>query len=123
MNFEKLEFINYCVGQKQYSGTKKIVGEIKFSKKTRSEIKLLVGQCSLCNRKKSMNVSDNTIKTAKRGDFFKNLGKKDFIISKKMAKKVLKNTSRALDTAANIATAAASRKFKKVKMYHQYYQR
>ena len=55
-----------------------------------------------------MIVSDNTIQAEGLGDFFKNLGKKGLNVSKKMAKKVLKNPSRALDITANIATAAAS---------------
>ena len=65
----------YCVGRKHYSGTKIIVGEIKIFKKTGREVNLLVGQRSLCNRKKSIIVSDNTIQAEKQGDFFKNLGK------------------------------------------------
>ena len=77
-------------------------------KKTGREIKLSSGHCSICNRKKSMIVSDNTLQAEYLGDFFMNLGKKGLNISKKMAKNVLKNPSRALDITANIATAAAS---------------
>ena len=62
MSFQKYKTNSYCVGQKQYSGTKNIVDEITLNKKTGREIKLLVGQCSICNRKKSMIVSDNTTK-------------------------------------------------------------
>ena len=76
MSFQKIKTKSYCVGQKHYSGTKNIVGEITLNKKTGREIKLLVGQCSICNRKKSMIVSDNTIQAEGLGDFFKNLGKK-----------------------------------------------
>ena len=61
-----------------------------------------------------MIVSDNTIKAEGLGDFFKNLGKKGLNVSKKMAKNVLKNPSRALDITANNATAAASRNPKNV---------
>ena len=114
MGFQKFKTNSYCVGQKHYSGTKNIVGEITLNKKTGREIKLLVGQCSICNRKKSMIVSDNTIQAEGLGDFFKNLGKKSLNISKKMVKNVLKNPSRALDITANIATAAASRNPKNV---------
>ena len=62
MSFEKFKSNSFCVGQKHYSGTENIVGEITLNKKTDREIKLLVGHCSICNRKKSMIVSDNTIK-------------------------------------------------------------
>ena len=114
MSFQKFKTNSYCVGQKHYSGTKNIIGEITLNKKTGREIKLLVGQCSICNRKKSMIVSDNTIQAEGLGDFFKNLGKKGLNVSKKMAKNVLKNPTRALDITANIATAAASRDPKNV---------
>ena len=56
-----------------------------------------------------MTFSDNTIKAEGLGDFFKNLGKKGLKVSKKMAKSVLSNRSRALDLTGKIATAAASR--------------
>ena len=93
---------------------KNINDEITVNKKTGREIKLLVGQCSICNRKKSMIVSDNTIQAEGLGDFFKNLSKKGLNVSKKMAKNVLKNPTRALDITANIATAAASRNPKNI---------
>ena len=48
--------------------------------------KVLIGYFSVCNRKNSMTVSDNTIKAESFGDSFKNLGKKVLNISKKMAK-------------------------------------
>ena len=54
------------------------------------------------------------IKSEGLGDFFKNLGKKGLDVSKKMAKNVLKNPSRALDITTNIATAAASKNPKNV---------
>ena len=55
-----------------------------------------------------MIVSDNVIQAGGLGDFFKNLGKRGLNVSKKMAKNVLSNPSRALDLTAKIATAAAS---------------
>ena len=61
-----------------------------------------------------MTVSNNTIKAKGLGDVFKNLGKRGLNVSKKMAKNVLKNPSRALDITANFATAAASRNPKNV---------
>ena len=60
MNSQRFKTNSYYVGGKHGSGTKNIAGEITFSKKIGREIKLLVGHCSSCNRKKSMIVSDNT---------------------------------------------------------------
>ena len=74
--------------------------------------KVLIGYCSICNRKKSMTVSDNTTFAEGFGNFFKNLGKKRLNISKKMAKNVLSNPGRALDLTTEMATAAVSRKSK-----------
>ena len=56
-------------------GYKKINGEKTFIEKIGKEIILLVEQCVICNRKKSMIVSDNTIQAEGLGSFFKNLGK------------------------------------------------
>ena len=105
MTFQKFKTNSYCVGGKHYSGTKNISGEITLNKKNGGEIKLLVGKCV----RKAMIVKDATIQAERIGDFFKNLGEKGLNVSKKMAKNVLKNPSRALDITANIATAAASR--------------
>ena len=114
MNSQKFETNCFCVGGKHRSGTKKITGEITVNKETGKQNKLLVGNCMICNRKTFMIVSDNTIQAEGLGDFLKNLGKKGLNVSKKMAKNVLKNPSRALDITANIATAAASRNPKNV---------
>ena len=91
MNSQKFENNGYCVGGKHRSGTKNITGEITVNKKTGREIKLLVGNCVICNRKKSMIVSDNIIQAEALGDFSKNLGKKGLNVSKKMAENVLSN--------------------------------
>ena len=112
MNSQKFENDSYCVGGKHRSGTKNITIEITINKKTGREINLLVGKCVICNRKKTMIVSDNTIQVEGLGDFFKNVGKKGLNESKKMAKNVLSNPTRALDLTAKIATAAASRNSK-----------
>ena len=111
MSSQKLKFEtnSYCVGGKHHSGTKNITGEITVNKKTGKEIKLVVGKCMDCNRKKSMIVSDNTIKAEGLGSFFKNLGKISSRAGKKLATNVLKNPSRALEIGANIATAAATK--------------
>ena len=111
MSSQKLKFEtnSYCVGGKHHSGTKNISGEITINKKTNKEIKLLVGKCMVCNRKKSMIVSDNTIKAEGLGSFFKNLGKIPAKAGEKLATNALKNPARFLEIGANVATAAASR--------------
>ena len=107
MTFNKFENDSYCVGGRHRSATKNIYGSI-----TSKGSKVLFGNCSFCNRKKSMTVSDDTIKAEGLVDFFKNLGKKGLNVSKKMARNVLSNPGRALDLTAKLATAAASRKSK-----------
>ena len=109
MNSQKFATDSYCVGGRHRSGTKDITGEITVNKKTGKDTKLLVGKCVICNRKKSMIVSDNTIKAEGLGSFFKNLGKISAKAGKKLAKNVLSNPGRALDLTAKIATAAATK--------------
>ena len=65
-----------------------------------------------------MIVSDNTIKAEGLGVSLKNLGRKGFNVSKKMAKDLLSNPGRALDLTAKIATAAVSKNSKQA--YHHY---
>ena len=114
MSFNKFKSDSYCVGGRHKSATKNIVGDITVNKKTGKEVKLLVGKCVVCDRKKTMIVYDNVIQAEGLSDFFKNLGKKGPNASKKMAKNVLSNPGRALDSTAKIATAAASRNSKQV---------
>ena len=109
MNSQKFATDSYCVGGRHRSGTKDITGEITVNKKTGKDTKLLVGKCVICNRKKSMIVSDNTIKAEGLGSFFKNLGKISAKAGKKLAKNVISNPGRALDLTAKIATAAATK--------------
>ena len=109
MSFQKFKTNSYCVVQKHYSGTKNIIGEITVNKRTGREIKLLVGKCVICDRKKSMIVSDNTIQAEGLGSFFKNLGKTSAKAGRKLATNVLKNPGRALEIISNIATAAATK--------------
>ena len=66
----------------------------------------------ICDRKKTMIVSDNVIQAEGLGSFFKNLGKISAKAGKKLAKNVLSNPGRALDLTAKIATAAASKNSK-----------
>ena len=107
MTFNKFENDSFFVRGRHRSATKNIFGSI-----TSKGSKILIGNCSICNRKKSMTVSDDTIKAEGLGDFFKNLGKKGLNVSKKMVRNVLSNPGRALDLTAKIATAAASRNSK-----------
>ena len=104
MSFHKFKSDSYCVGGKHRSGTVKFYGDI-----TSRGSKILIGYCSVCNRKKSMTVSDNTIKAEGLGSFFKNLGKISAKAGKKLATNVLKNPGRALEITSNIATAAATK--------------
>ena len=108
MSSQKFQSDSYCVGGRHRSSTKNIVGEIRNNEKTAKEIKLLVGQCLVCNRK-SMIVSDNVIQAEGLGDFFKNLGKVSSKAAKKLARNALKNPSRFLEIGANVATAAVSK--------------
>ena len=108
MSFNKFKTDGCCVGGRHKSGSKNIVGEITINKKNGKEVKLLVGKCVICNRKKTMIVSDNVIQAEGLGDFFKNLGKISAKAGKKLAKNVLSNPGRALDLTAKIATAAAT---------------
>ena len=71
INSQKLKTNSYCVGHKSYSGTKDIVGEITHNEKTSKEIKLLIGLCVVCKRKKSMIFCDNTIEAEGLGSFSK----------------------------------------------------
>ena len=112
MNSQKLKTNSYCVGHKGYSSTKNIAGEITFNKKTGKEIKFLVRKCVICDRKKSIIVSDNTIGAEGVGDFFKNLGKISAKAGKNLAKNVLSNPKSASDLTAKIAIASATKSLK-----------
>ena len=71
MSFQKLKTDSFCVGGTHRSATTKTYGNV-----TTKGSKVLIGYCSICNRNKSMTVSDNTIQAEGLSDFFKNLGKK-----------------------------------------------
>ena len=105
MSFSKFKNNSYCVGGKHYSTTINIRGDITQNKKTGMPVKLLRGTCSTCKRSKSLIVSDQTISAEGLGDFFKQIGK----AAKNVGKKMLNNHGRALELAANIGTAAASK--------------
>ena len=80
MTFQKFKSDSYCVGGRHRSGTVKIYGDI-----TSKGSKVLIGFCSICNRKKSMTVSDDTIKAEGLSSFFKSLGKISAIAGKKIS--------------------------------------
>ena len=105
MSFNKFKTKSYCVGGKHYSATTNIRGDISQNKKTGMPVKLLRGVCVTCKRNKSLIVSDQTISAEGLGDFFKHIGK----AAKNVGKKILNNPGRALELAANIGTAAASK--------------
>ena len=105
MSFNKFKNDSYCVGGKHYSATTNIRGDITQNKKTGALVKLLRGTCSTCKRNKSLIVSDQTIQAEGLGDFFRGIGK----AAKNVGKKTLNNPGRALELAANIGTAAASK--------------
>ena len=81
MSFQKIKSNSYCVGGRHQSATTKIYVDI-----TSKGSKVLIGYCSICDRKTSLTVSDNTIKAEGLGDFFKNLGKEGLNVSKKWQK-------------------------------------
>ena len=68
-------------------------------------IKLLGGTCSTCKKNKSLKVSDQTIQAEGLGDFFRGVEK----AAKTVGRKILNNPGKALELAANIGTAAASK--------------
>ena len=100
MSYNKFINISYCVGGKHHSPTTNIYGDAR-----NNNVKMLRGTCMLCSRNKSLIVSDRTINGEGLGDFFKHLGS----AAKNVGKKILNNPGRALEIAANIGTAAASK--------------
>ena len=70
---------------------------------------VLISYFSVCNRRNSMTVNDNTIQAEGLRDFFRNLGKKGLHVSKKTEENVIQNQGGALDITAKIATAAVSK--------------
>ena len=84
MSFQKYKKDSFCVGGRHRSSTKNIYGDI-----TSKGSKVLFGYCSVCNRKKSMTVSDTTIQAEGLGSFFNNLGNIFAKADKKLATNVL----------------------------------
>ena len=71
MSFQKYKTNTSCVGGRHPSATKNIYCDI-----TSKGSELLIGFCSVCNRRKSLTVSDNTKQADAFGDLFMNFGKK-----------------------------------------------
>ena len=89
MSIQKFKSESYCVGGRHRSATKNIYSDISIKGTI-----VLIGYCSICNRKKAMTVSDSSIVAENSGVFFVNLGKKGLNVSKRMAKKILDDISR-----------------------------
>ena len=104
MSFNNFETNSCCVGGRHRSATTKISGDI-----TSKGSRVLIGYCSICNRKKSITVSVNTKTTEGLGSLSKSLGKISAKAGKNLATNALKNPARFLKIGANVATAAASR--------------
>ena len=51
MIFQNFRSNTYCIGGKHRPATENPFGEKTFNKKTGKDIKLLAGQCSICNKK------------------------------------------------------------------------
>ena len=106
MSYNKFINNSYCVGGKHYSPTTNIYGDITNTGISMGRpVQILRGNCMICNRNKSLTVSEQTIDGEGLGDFFKHLGS----AAKNVGKKLLNNLGRALEIAANIETAAASK--------------
>ena len=83
MTFNKFETNSYCVGGRHISATKNIYGSI-----TSKGNKVSICYCSICNGKKSMAVSDNTIKRKTMPISSKILVKKDCMYQKDGKKRI-----------------------------------
>ena len=72
MSSQKFKSNSYYVGGRLRSATKTIFGDI-----TSKGIKVLISYCSICKRRKSMTVSNNTLKAdGKKGLNVQKDGKK-----------------------------------------------
>ena len=118
MSFQKFKFNSYCVGHEGYSNSKNIVGEVSFNKKTGKENIISVGQCSMCNRKTPMIVTNIIIQAEGLVSFFKVLGKIFAKAGKKLATNVIKNPVRGLQITSNLLLQLQLKALKQ--LYHRY---
>ena len=110
MSYNKFINNSYCVGGKHYSPTTNIYGDTTNTGISMGRpVKILRGNCMMCSRNKSLIVADRTINAEGLSDFFKHLGKATAKAAQNVGKKILNNPGRALEIAANIGTAAASK--------------
>ena len=89
MSFQNFKSDSFCVGGRHRSATTKFYVDI-----SSEGSKVLIGCCSICNRKKSMTVSEKTIQAEGLGSFFKHLGKVSAKAGKTLAPNVLKDQGR-----------------------------
>ena len=113
MTFQKFKSDSYCLGGRQRSATKNLYDGI-----TSKGNKVLIGYCSICNRKKSMTVSDNTIKAEGLSSFFKNLGKISAKAGEKIATNVLKSPLELLESEQ---TLLPQQQVEILKQHYQHY--
>ena len=78
LSFQKFKSDSFCAGGRHLSATTKNCRDL-----TSKGTNVLLRFCSKYNRKKSMNVSDNTNQAESPVDFFKNLVKKVLNVSKR----------------------------------------
>ena len=74
MSFQKFKSNAYCIGGRHRSGTTNIVGKMTYNKETVTKIKFSIGKCMVCDKRKSMIVSDNVIQAESLGSFFQKFG-------------------------------------------------
>ena len=87
MSFQTFKTDGFCVGGRHRSATKNIHGDI-----TSKGGKVLIGYSSICNRKRSMTISDNTMQAEGLGSSFKKLRRISVRAGKKLATIVLKKS-------------------------------
>ena len=81
MSFQNFKRDSYFVGSRHRSATVKFYGDL-----TTKDSKILIVFCSVCNRKKSLTVSDNTKKLKVSVISSKILVKKDLTYQKRWQK-------------------------------------
>ena len=106
MSFEMFENDSFCFGRRHRSSTRLIYGDV-----TSERSKVLIGFCSICNRKKAVTVSDK-VQSDDLDGFLKILRKVSARAGNISATNVLKNPGRTLEVTSIFASAAATKKTK-----------
>ena len=104
MSFQNFKTNSYRFGGRHRPATTNFYGD-----NTSKCSKVSIGFCSICNRRKSLVVSDNKVGAEVWGDFFNNLSDSSVEVGEKLAKNVIKKPGRALEKGANVSSAFASR--------------